>query len=45
MTRHQLTYIDLRPEPVIEPSTAAVWLGAAVFMLCLWAVLFLALCL
>lgn len=32
MNRHQLTYIDLHPEPVntSEPSTLAVWLGAAV---------------
>lgn len=32
MNRHQLTYIDMYPEPVNtrEPSALAVWLGAAV---------------
>lgn len=32
MNRHQLTYIDMYPEPVKvkEPSALAVWLGAAV---------------
>jgi hypothetical protein len=31
MNRHQLTYIDMYPEPVDtrEPSTLVVWLGAA----------------
>lgn len=31
MNRHQLTYIDLHPEPVEqrEPSGFAVWCGAA----------------
>ena len=31
MNRHSLTYIDLHPEPVKaeEPSTFAIWLGAA----------------
>jgi len=34
MTRHQLTYVDLHPEPVKpEPSSAAIVAGAAVFML------------
>lgn len=32
MNRHQLTYIDMYPEPIDtrEPSTLALWLGAAV---------------
>lgn len=31
MNRHQLTYVDLHPEPVTsaEPSGFAVWCGAA----------------
>lgn len=31
MNRHQLTYIDMHPEPVTsaEPSGFAIWLGAA----------------
>jgi hypothetical protein len=31
MNKHQLTYIDMYPQPVKqrEPSTLAVWLGAA----------------
>ena len=30
MNRHQLTYIDLHPQPFErEPSTLAIWLGAA----------------
>lgn len=31
MNRHQLTYVDLHPEPIKqrEPSTLVVWLGAA----------------
>ena len=31
MNRHNLHYIDLHPEPVDtrEPSTLAIWLGAA----------------
>jgi hypothetical protein len=37
MNRHQLTYIDLHPEPIErEPSTLAIWLGAAVALLALW---------
>lgn len=41
MSRHQLTYIDLHPEPVTrEPSTLVVWCGAAVLMASLWAVTF-----
>lgn len=32
MNRHQLTYIDLHPEPVREPSTFAIWCGAALLM-------------
>lgn len=32
MNRHQLTYIDMYPQPIDnrEPSTLVVWLGAAV---------------
>lgn len=33
MKRHSLTYVDLHPEPVqqsTEPSTWLIWLGAAV---------------
>jgi hypothetical protein len=42
MNRHQLTYIDLHPAPVErEPSTLAIWAGAAVFMLTLWALTFI----
>ena len=31
MNRHQLTYIDMYPQPVEvkEPSTLAIWAGAA----------------
>ena len=31
MNRHQLTYVDLHPQPVDtrEPSTLVIWLGAA----------------
>ena len=31
MSRHQLTYVDLHPEPVTsaEPSGFAIWLGFA----------------
>lgn len=31
MNRHQLTYIDLHPQPITqrEPSTLAIWCGAA----------------
>jgi hypothetical protein len=42
MNRHQLTYIDMHPQPVTrEPSTLAIWLGAAVLMLTLWALTFI----
>jgi hypothetical protein len=41
MNRHQLTYIDLHPQPVDrEPSALAIWVGAAVLMLTLWALTF-----
>jgi hypothetical protein len=41
MKRHQLTYIDLHPQPVTrEPSGFAIWLGAAALVLTLWAVTF-----
>lgn len=30
MTKHRLHYIDMRPQPLAkEPSTLAIWLGAA----------------
>lgn len=34
MNRHQLTYIDMYPQPIDtrEPSTLVVWLGAAVVL-------------
>jgi hypothetical protein len=36
MSKHQLTYIDFYPAPVDrEPSTLAIWAGAALFMLAL----------
>lgn len=39
MNRHQLTYIDLHPEPITrEPSGFAVWCGAAALVTALWAV-------
>lgn len=39
MNRHQLTYIDLHPQPVErEPSTLAVWLGAAFTLAALYIV-------
>ena len=42
MHRHQLTYIDLHPQPVTsEPSGFAIWLGAAALVLTLWAVTFI----
>ena len=41
MNRHQLTYIELHPEPVTrEPSPVLVWFGAAALVLTLWAVTF-----
>lgn len=34
MNRHQLTYIDLHPEPIEkEPSPLAIWAGAAFALL------------
>lgn len=40
MNKHQLTYIDLHPEPIKtdEPSTLAVWLGAAFTLAALYLV-------
>lgn len=39
MNRHQLTYINLHPEPVErEPSTLATVAGAAVALVALWCV-------
>ena len=44
MNRYTLHYIDLHPEAVKtdEPSTLAIWAGAALAMLVIWAVTFLA---
>lgn len=38
MNRHQLTYIDLHPEPVKtdEPHPVLIWGGAALALLALW---------
>jgi hypothetical protein len=34
MNRHQLTYIDMHPQPVTpEPSGLAIWAGAAFALL------------
>jgi hypothetical protein len=42
MNRHQLTYIDLHPQPVTrEPGGFTIWLGAAALVLTLWAVTFI----
>lgn len=40
MNKHQLTYIDMYPEPVKtdESSTLAVWLGAAFTLAALYIV-------
>jgi len=39
MNRHQLTYIDLHPEPIErEPSTLAIVAGAAAALVALWCV-------
>lgn len=40
MNRHQITYIDLRPHPVQdkEPSTLAIWAGAALALVAVYAV-------
>lgn len=43
MNRHALTYIDLHPEPMArEPGPLAIWAGAALALLALWGVVFLA---
>lgn len=43
MNRHALTYIDLHPEPVnTEPSGFRIWAGAALCVLIVWALTFLA---
>ena len=44
MNRHALHYIDLHPEAVKtdDPSTLAIWAGAALAVLAIWAVTFLA---
>ena len=39
MNRHQLTYIDLHPEPIErEPSPLAIFCGAAVALVALYCV-------
>lgn len=40
MSKHQLTYIDLHPQPVEtkEPSTLAIWAGAAMALVALYVV-------
>lgn len=40
MNKHQLTYIDMYPEPIDtrEPSTLVVWLGAALALVAVYAV-------
>jgi hypothetical protein len=40
MTKHRLHYIDMRPKPLAnnEPSTLAVWLGAATALAALYLV-------
>lgn len=42
MNRHQLTYIDLHPEPVQhrEPSTILIWVGAAALLIAVYTVTF-----
>lgn len=39
MSKHQLTYIDLYPEPIErEPSGFAIWAGAAFALVALYCV-------
>lgn len=40
MHKHQITYIDLHPQPVEakEPSTLAIWAGAAVVLASVYAI-------
>lgn len=40
MNKHQLTYIDLHPPPVQakEPSTLAIWAGAALVLVAVYAI-------
>lgn len=40
MSKHQLTYVDLHPQPVEtrEPSTLAIWAGAAMALVAVYAV-------
>lgn len=39
MNRHQLTYIDLYPEPIErEPSSLMIWAGAAFALVALWVI-------
>lgn len=41
MSKNRLHYIDLRPAPIDrEPSTLAIWAGAAVFVVVLYAATF-----
>jgi len=42
MSKKRLHYIDLRPEPLErEPSTLAIWAGAAVFVAALYVITFI----
>jgi hypothetical protein len=37
MNKHQLTYIDLHPQPVDrEPSALAIWAGAALALIAVY---------
>ena len=39
MNHHQLTYIDLHPEPLErEPSPLAIWASAALALVALWVI-------
>ena len=39
--KHRLHYIDMRPAPVKpDPSTLAIWIGAAAFVVVLYIVTF-----
>jgi hypothetical protein len=41
VNKHQLTYIDLHPQPVErEPSTLAIVVGAAFALVALWCITF-----
>lgn len=40
MSKHQITYVDLHPQPVEvkEPSTLAIWAGAALALVAVYVV-------